>query len=638
MIAAEAGRCCARRCSRCSRTSTRSSSKHDVPVVRLDGTVRGKARRAALRAPRTQGGPLLVMTTPETLGSPELPARRSRRRASVSPPSTRRTASRSGATTSARRICRIGEHLRALGRAADHGAHRDRDREGPRGHRPLPRPARPGRRRRARRTARTSRSRCSSAQATCARARSSASCAGCTGPGIIYCTTTREVDSVYLVLRKLGIPAHRYHGKMTAGERVHEQEMYMKSGRRTVMVATSAFGLGIDKPDIRYIIHYQAPASLEQYVQEAGRAGRDGASRQLHPALRSVRPRHPRAAARARAACVPISSTSSASALAAWGGEDRTPTLEALALSAGLGPRIAQALLAMLEEAELVRIDDGTIEVLGPPRRVEEEVAQPRRPVRDPAHAGRRGVSTRSPSTCTTRGCRAVYAAPLLRRVRRRAVRPLRRLPRPPRAPIDVLVAGRDTEAHGQEAPSRPQPQRAATTAAQPGPAPARSRRSEPSPAAARRRAGTAAAQSTRCTGRATAAAAAAESESESPAAARGRSAARPEPEQQHRSEHRVATVAFLAPPAPARPPRAARSAESDRGAADTVRRGLSFVAGRPPSAGAAVVARATQPSPRTRVPGPSTRTRADLDRPATPPRHRQHARGEFRLDCPPGR
>ena len=68
----------------------------------------------------------------------------------------------------------------------------------------------------------------------------------------------------------------------------------MKTGRRTVMVATSAFGLGIDKPDIRYIVHYQSPASLEQYVQEAGRAGRDGQKANCILLFDERRPRDPR--------------------------------------------------------------------------------------------------------------------------------------------------------------------------------------------------------------------------------------------------------------------------------------------------------------------------------------------------------
>src|SRR5438034_614512 len=95
-------------------------------------------------------------------------------------------------------------------------------------------------------------------------------------PGIIYRSTTKTVEDVWLGLRLIKVPCARYHGKMHDKERTEHQARFMKKGKRIVMVATSAFGLGIDKPDIRYIIHYQAPASLERYLQEAGRAGRDG--------------------------------------------------------------------------------------------------------------------------------------------------------------------------------------------------------------------------------------------------------------------------------------------------------------------------------------------------------------------------
>ncbi len=95
-------------------------------------------------------------------------------------------------------------------------------------------------------------------------------------PGIIYCATVRAVDELYVALRHGKIPVERYNGKMTTEEREKAQASFMEPGRKVVMIATNAFGLGIDKPDIRYIIHYQMPGSPESYVQEAGRAGRDG--------------------------------------------------------------------------------------------------------------------------------------------------------------------------------------------------------------------------------------------------------------------------------------------------------------------------------------------------------------------------
>ena len=95
-------------------------------------------------------------------------------------------------------------------------------------------------------------------------------------PGIIYCATTTAVDEVSGALGRARIPVTRYHGKMRAADRDAAQRQFMNPSRRLIMVATTAFGMGIDKPNIRYILHYQAPGSLEQYVQEIGRAGRDG--------------------------------------------------------------------------------------------------------------------------------------------------------------------------------------------------------------------------------------------------------------------------------------------------------------------------------------------------------------------------
>jgi len=193
-------------------------------------------------------------------------------------------------------------------------------------------------------------------------------------PGIIYCTTTREVDNVYTALHMLRIPAHRYHGKMAAGGRARQQDMYMRPVRRTVMVATSAFGLGIDKPDIRYIVHYQCPASLEQYVQEAGRAGRDGQKANCI-LLYDAEDREVHEALLLKSRVRPDQLYKLGKALAAWAGEGRTPELEALALSAGQGPRVTTALLAVLEEAGFVHLDrEGVVDIRLPADVVEANV------------------------------------------------------------------------------------------------------------------------------------------------------------------------------------------------------------------------------------------------------------------------
>ena len=96
------------------------------------------------------------------------------------------------------------------------------------------------------------------------------------GSSIIYCATVRAVESLHRDLRRHDIPAVKYHGRMTKKDRVESQSQFMTPKNNITMVATNAFGLGIDKPDIRTVIHYHVPGSLEQYSQEAGRGGRDG--------------------------------------------------------------------------------------------------------------------------------------------------------------------------------------------------------------------------------------------------------------------------------------------------------------------------------------------------------------------------
>jgi len=183
-------------------------------------------------------------------------------------------------------------------------------------------------------------------------------------PGIIYCSTTRDVDTVYGALKQMKIPANKYHGGMNGSERREQQEQFMRRGRRNVMVATSAFGLGIDKQDFRYVVHFQTPASVEQYVQEAGRVGRDGkrancillhdtVDRNIHEFLLS------------QSRTSPSQLYQVAAALAAYVEEGREPDAIDLAASARVAQRVTQACVAMFETAGLVKIhQDKSIEAL----------------------------------------------------------------------------------------------------------------------------------------------------------------------------------------------------------------------------------------------------------------------------------
>lgn len=184
-------------------------------------------------------------------------------------------------------------------------------------------------------------------------------------PGIVYCSTTKAVDDVWLGLRLIKVPCARYHGKMTDKERTEHQARFMRDGKRIVMVATSAFGLGIDKSDIRYVVHYHAPASLERYAQEAGRAGRDGhgarcillfddADMEIQEHLLTLSRLSPALLGRfGRALC-------------AWAEDNRDANIEELALSAGISERAANSLVTVLVEAGICeRVDKTRVHALG---------------------------------------------------------------------------------------------------------------------------------------------------------------------------------------------------------------------------------------------------------------------------------
>jgi ATP-dependent DNA helicase RecQ len=98
---------------------------------------------------------------------------------------------------------------------------------------------------------------------------------GTAGIGIVYASSIKDATAVHDELRIGGFDAGLYHGRLAAGARHETQEAFMR-GELKAMVATNAFGMGIDKPDIRFVAHYNVPGSLEAYYQEVGRAGRDG--------------------------------------------------------------------------------------------------------------------------------------------------------------------------------------------------------------------------------------------------------------------------------------------------------------------------------------------------------------------------
>jgi ATP-dependent DNA helicase RecQ len=172
-------------------------------------------------------------------------------------------------------------------------------------------------------------------------------------PGIVYATTRKESEELAASLRRSGVDAAAYHAGMGAAERAGVQERFM-TDELSVVVATVAFGMGVDKPNVRFVIHSSVPGSLPAYIQESGRAGRDGEEAQCVILYRSADlGRRKRLVTLGTAAEEEVGSFFRALAGVANGGRANVPP-SALSALGGVDPEAAGIVLGSLEESGLI--------------------------------------------------------------------------------------------------------------------------------------------------------------------------------------------------------------------------------------------------------------------------------------------
>ena len=172
-------------------------------------------------------------------------------------------------------------------------------------------------------------------------------------PGIVYATTRKESEELATSLRRSGLDAAAYHAGMGAAERSDVQERFM-TDELSVVVATVAFGMGVDKPNVRFVIHSSVPGSLPAYMQESGRAGRDGEKAQCVILYRSADlGRRKRLVTLGTAGEEEVGSFFRALSGMENGGRANVPP-SALSVLGGVDPEVAGIVLGSLEESGLI--------------------------------------------------------------------------------------------------------------------------------------------------------------------------------------------------------------------------------------------------------------------------------------------